>query len=194
MQPLTRCENGHYYDSQKHHSCPFCGVQNLDLDIKKTMAKRPAPTDGDLPAPGSASSPAMPGAEPADTGKTVGIYKKKTSVDPVAGWLVAIKGPDKGRDYRIVPEKNFIGRSESMDISITGDNSISRDNHAVISYNPKKNSFRIYQGESKSLVYLNDEELITPEELKAYDIIELGQTTLRFVPFCGEGFIWTEET
>jgi hypothetical protein len=39
-------------------------------------------------------------------------------------------------------------------------------------------------------VYLNDEEVTVPTELKPYDIIELGQTKLMFVPFCGEHFQW----
>lgn len=175
MQPMTRCENGHYYDAKKHLSCPFCGVQKLDLDIQKTMAKKSSPPPVDISV---------------DSGKTVGVYRRKMGIDPVVGWLVVVKGPDKGRDFRITAEKNFIGRSEMMDISINGDDSISREGHAIISYNPKNNSFRLYPGESKRLVYLNEEEVIMPEQLKAYDLIELGETTLRFIPLCGEQFQW----
>lgn len=178
MEPLTRCANGHYYDAKKHSSCPFCGVQDLDIDIKKTMAKRMGGSSGQGQG---------------EAGKTVGIFKKKLGMDPVVGWLVAIGGPERGRDFRIVSEKNFIGRSEKMDISLAGDESVSRENHAVVSYNPKNNAFRIYPGESRGLVYLNDDELVTPEELKANDIIELGQSRLMFVPFCGERFEWKQE-
>ena len=188
MEPLTRCANGHYYDSKKHTSCPFCGVQSLDIDIQKTMAKKPGTTGGDIgvtrPKGGS------PGAE---EGKTVGIFRKKLGIDPVVGWLVSIKGPERGRDYRITSERNFIGRSEKMDICIAEDESISRENHAVVSYNPKNNSFRLFPGDSKGLVYLNDDEVITPEPLKPFDVIELGQTSLMFVPFCGDSFQWEAE-
>lgn len=177
MEPLTRCLKGHYYDSKKHSSCPFCGVQDLDIDIKKTMAKRVETNSGQAPA---------------EEGKTVGMFRNKLDMDPVVGWLVAVSGPEKGHDYRIKSEKNFIGRSEKMDISIAGDESISRDNHAVVSYNPKNNVFRIFPGESRGLVYLNDEELVTPEELKANDIIEIGQSRLMFMPFCGEHFTWKQ--
>ncbi len=180
MDAMTRCDNGHYYDPQKHSSCPFCGVQNLDIDIQKTMAKRPS---------GAAEKPAAP-----DSGaKTVGVFRKKLGIDPVVGWLVAVEGPEKGNDYRITAERNFIGRSETMDISIPGDETISRENHAIVSYNPKKKSFRLFQGESRGLVYLNEEEVITPEELKPYDLIEVGETKLKFVPFCGEHFSWQEK-
>ncbi len=180
MDALTRCENGHYYDSQKHSSCPFCGVQNLDIDIKKTMAMRPNNNSG-------------PSKETGSGGKTVGVFRKKLGIDPVVGWLVAVEGPEKGNDYRITSERNFIGRSEKMDISIPGDETISRENHAIVSYNPKNNSFRFFPGESRGLVYLNDEEVITPVELNPYDQIEIGETKLKFVPFCGEQFRWKDK-
>lgn len=189
MRPLTRCENGHYYDAEKHHSCPFCGVQNLDLDIQKTMAKRSHASSGE---PGVTKP--VGGRAPGDEeGKTVGIFKKKIGFDPVVGWLVVVKGPDKGRDFRITSERNFIGRSERMDIPISGDPTVSRENHAIVSFNPKNSVFRLFPGDSKGLVYLNDDELIAPEQLKPYDKIELGETELLFVPFCGEKFLWKKE-
>jgi len=188
MEPLQRCVNGHYFDSGKHTSCPFCGVQDLDIDIQKTMAKRTSPTGGD---PG-ATRP-LSGVRPSEENKTMGIFHKKLSTEPVVGWLVAVQGPVKGNDYRIVPEKNFIGRSEAMDISITEDETISRENHAVISYNPKNNGFRLFPGDSKRLVFLNNEEVISPEPLQPYDVIELGESKLLFVPFCSERFQWIEE-
>ena len=27
MSTLTRCENGHFYDSEKHRTCPYCAMQ-----------------------------------------------------------------------------------------------------------------------------------------------------------------------
>ncbi len=182
MQSLTRCQNSHYYDAEKHMSCPYCGVQDLELDIQKTMAKRSGTNKSGFDAGNRGQTP--------EEGKTMGIYRRKMGIDPVVGWLVAIKGPAKGQDYRISSERNFIGRSEKMDISIPEDESISRETHAVVSYNPKNNSFRIFSGESKSLVYLNDEEVIAAEQLKPFDKIEVGETVLVFVPFCGENFIW----
>lgn len=174
MDSLTRCEKGHYYDSMKHSSCPFCGVQDLDIDIHKTMAKRP-----------SASEKVIK-----EENKTVGIYKKKLGLDPVVGWLVAVDGPQKGHDFRITAERNFIGRSDKMDISIPDDDSISRENHAVVSFNPKNQVFRLFPGEGKGLVYHNGDEVVTPVALAAYDFIEIGQSKLVFVPLCGDNFWW----
>ena len=69
-------------------------------------------------------------------------------IDPVVGWIVCVEGQDKGRDYRIRTERNFIGRNDSNDIVIKGDDSISRERHAIISFNPRTNSFRLAPGDS----------------------------------------------
>jgi len=186
MEPLTRCDNGHYYDAKKHTSCPFCGVQNLGIDIEQTMAKRPGNAGFEV----NVTKPLGQGRRQDESGVTRGIYKQKMGVDPVAGWLVSISGPQIGLDYRITAERNFIGRGENMDIRIVGDEAISRENHASVSYSPKNHTFRLYPGESKGLVYLNDGEVLTPELLKPFDVIEMGQTRLMFVPLCGENFHW----
>lgn len=191
---MKRCGNGHYYDERKHSFCPHCGV-NLDLNLGVTMPKRPLPSE-DLSKtqaifPSGDLGKIVPKNAPNQAGKTVAFYRKEIGLDPVVGWLVCIIGPDKGRDYRIRSERNFIGRSEKMDICINGDEEISRENHAIISYSPKKRLFRIYPGDSRGLVYLNDEEVIGAEELNPYDLIEMGKTKLMFIPFCGERFEWS---
>jgi hypothetical protein len=126
----------------------------------------------------------------ADIGATVAMVRKKMGIDPVVGWLVCVEGPEKGRDYRIRSERNGIGRGADMAICIQGDEAISRENHAYISFNPRKASFRIAPGDSRGMTYLNGEEVDVPMPLKPYDRIELGQTHLLFVPFCSESFNW----
>ena len=116
-----------------------------------------------------------------------------TGVDPVVGWLVCIKGPDRGRDYQIRSEKNSIGRSDSMDICISGDETISRADHAFVVYDPKKNTTRIQAGMSRGLIYLKGNEIVSSEVLKAYDQIEMGESVFVFVPFCGENFQWESQ-
>jgi len=196
---VKRCEKGHYYDETKHSLCPHCGV-NIDLNLGVTMPKRPNqggdmektqarfPAGNDQMGVTQAKTPSTPPRN--DDGKTVAIVRKQTGLDPVVGWLVCIEGPDRGKDYRIRSERNFIGRSEKMDINIAGDEAVSRENHAIISYSPKKKQFRVYPGDSRGLVYLNDDEVVVSDLLKPYDVIELGQTKLMFVPFCGEHFQW----
>lgn len=200
---MQRCNNGHFYDNEKYTTCPYCGVQNLN--VQATIAKRnfsPAenvgatqavshhqPEDSDFKT--VASHAVRSKVESHDEpGETVGLVKRKTGIDPVVGWLVCTAGPERGRDYRIRSEKNSLGRSETMDICLSADETISRENHAFIVFNPKNMAFRVQAGESRGLVYLNNEEVPTYADLQPYDVIELGQTKLMFVPFCGGNFQW----
>lgn len=189
---MKRCDNGHYFDSDKHTTCPSCGVANLHIEatVAKGRAGSAAQARNDLDIPTVARGQVKSDVIERDPGATVGVVRKKMGIDPVVGWLVCIEGPEKGRDYRIRSERNFVGRDPKMDICIGGDDAISRDNHAVISFNPKKNTYLLTPGEGRGIIYLNEDEVATPAELKAYDIIELGQTKLLFVPFCGENFKW----
>lgn len=127
-------------------------------------------------------------SEPEDTGKTIGIF----STTKVVGWLVCVKGSEKGKDFVLGSGRNFIGRSPSMDVSLIGDASVSRENHAVITYNPRGNNFSISYGTGHGIVYLNGEEVLAPMQLDPYDQIELGETVLIFIPFCSESFKWEE--
>lgn len=191
---MKRCDNGHYFNFEKHISCPDCGVANLHvaptipLDRAKGKTKLSYP---DLDIPTVSIGQARPAAGKREPDATVGLMRKQMGIDPVVGWLVCIKGAEKGRDYRIRSERNFIGRDPKMDICIDGDDAISRDNHAVISFNPKKNTYLLSPGASKGIIYLNEEEVAISAELKAYDMIGMGETMLLFIPFCGEDFSWS---
>ena len=189
---MKRCENGHYFDLEKHSSCPSCGVANLHIQatVAKGRAGLAPQARADLDSHTVARGQAKPAAVEHDPGATAGVVRKKMGIDPVVGWLVCIEGAEKGRDYRIRSERNFVGRGPKMDICIGGDDTISRDNHAVISFNPKKNAYLLTPGEGRGIIYLNGQEVAIPAELKAYDKVELGQTKLLFVPFCGNDFEW----
>ncbi|WPL17901.1 hypothetical protein Thiowin_02944 [Thiorhodovibrio winogradskyi] len=189
--PMKPCGKGHFFDDSAHSTCPYCGV---DLNIGATVGVSHS-VDHSLEVEASVTRAAGRASSPPqrDDGVTRHVWAEKLGgIDPVVGWLVCIAGPDKGRDFRIHSERNFIGRAPTMDIAIAGDASISRENHSVISYNPKKNRFSLAPGDSRGLVYLNDEEVLSAEVLKPYDAIELGSTKLLFVPFCNETFHWTE--
>lgn len=116
----------------------------------------------------------------------------KEDVDPVVGWLICIEGAEKGRDYRIHAENNYIGRGEKMDIRILNDTTISRDHHAVISYDPRTRVFYFSPGPGRNIVRLNNEGIFMTQKIKARDIVEIGETKLMFLPFCGEEFDWKD--
>lgn len=193
---MKRCEKGHYYDASRTPECPYCSGTSGSINLTRPINSNSGNMSKTMPLSQDSNSISKtrpletPAAKGETADKTVALFKKDTGIDPVVGWLVCVEGGDKGRDYRIHGERNFIGRSEKMDICIRGDETISREVHAIISYDMRKNIFRIYQGESKGIVYLNDEEVITAEILKPYDSIEIGKTKLLFIPFCEERFKW----
>ena len=191
---MKRCDNGHYYDDIKHTSCPTCGVADLDIQVTKKFTPQPSPVSpidasDNEPVTIPANNP-RPRPAPSDDVQTVAISSRKSGMDPVVGWLVCIEGKDKGRDYRLHSERNFVGRSNSMDVAIQGDETISRENHAIVTFNPKNKKFKLAPGDSRGLVYLNDDDVDMPMPLNAYDVIEIGETKLKFVPFCGDEHQW----
>ena len=113
--------------------------------------------------------------------------------DPVVGWLACVEGPSRGKSYTIRGGINSIGRGDRMDITITGDRTISMENHARISYSDRNNRFNLLPGDGRNIVYLNGEEVFSATPLQAYDLIDFGETKLLFVPLCGERFTWKQE-
>ena len=155
---------------------------------QKTMPPRGYGQQG-FPSPSGLGS----GISVAEGGKTVGLMQAQMGFDPVVGWLACVEGPSRGKSYTIRGGINSIGRGDRMDIVITGDLKISSENHAKISYSEKNNRFNLLPGEGRNIIYLNDEEVFSPMPLKAYDLIDFGETKLLFVPLCGERFTWKKE-
>ncbi|AZK48615.1 FHA domain-containing protein [Paenibacillus lentus] len=167
---LTRCLNGHMFSTRKHgNTCPYC---NTTLEQPSRNESRRPQVAEDMEE------------------KTMPYLGETTGIQPVTGWLVCVEGPQMGQDYRILAEKNFIGRAEEMQIRIIGDNAVSRRNHAVIVYDPKKRNFYLLPGDASGLAYHNNEAVYTPAELNAYDLIQLGRSKFVFVPLCGPHFEW----
>lgn len=121
---------------------------------------------------------------------TIGDMNQWLGLEPVVGWLVCIEGQEKGKAYELWGRINTIGRSEHMDVCIKGDQSISKENHARLGYDPKNNRFRLIPAASTNNIYLNDDVVDVPTRLHPYDVIEFGETKLAFIPFCSSRFTW----
>lgn len=188
---MMRCEEGHFFDPAKHSSCPWC-AKPLDMG----GASRPSPAEGKTrPLVAVDSAPATPprvASSPANAehGVTRRLDAQPTGISPVVGWLVCVEGPEKGRDYRLHSEKNFVGRAASMDIAIAGDDSISREKHAVVTFEPKKRTFWLHPGDASGLVYLNGEMVHSPMQINADDVIEIGKSKLVLAPFSSAKLTW----
>lgn len=190
MQQI-QCSQGHFYDPEEHTSCPHCpvaGLADFGSPTQPLSAAKPVSDRLDAVKPGADAH--TQGLKNLDEGPTVGVLKAKLGVEPVVGWLVCVEGPDRGRDYRIRAQRNFIGRDPRMDICISGDDQVSKDTHATLIYDSRSNIFRIAPGDSHGMTYLNNQSVDTPATLRPYDLIEVGATKLIFVPLCGEAFQW----
>lgn len=107
------------------------------------------------------------------------------------GWLIVISGAGRGSAFTLFSGVSTIGRGEDQIVRLDfGDNAISRENHAAIAYDPIHKGFFIGHGGKTNLVRRNDRPVLSTEELSAGDQITIGETVLRFVPFCGPDFSW----
>ena len=114
---------------------------------------------------------------------------RAAQIHPVTGWLVVVDGPGKGSSVQLGFGHNTIGRGPAMRVRLDfGDRKISRDTHTTLTYEPKGNAFYLQQG--KNLAYIDDQPVLNPVRLEAGALIGLGDTMLRFVPFCDDGFTW----
>ena len=160
---LTECANGHLYDTTQYESCPYCqgDINRVEFvapngSIGKTVGFDTPNVNMMVNTPeiGATVAPAVHRGQMEtanDTGKTVAVLQKNMKIEPIVGWIVCVEGADKGKDYRILAKNNTIGRSEKMDICIKGDTTISRENHAKIAYDMKRNTDR-----SKQYFFSND--------------------------------------
>lgn len=130
-------------------------------------------------------------------GRTVGFFSlgnstEPTNADPVVGWLVCVKGKHFGESFQIVAGRNSVGRGATNKISIRDDNSVSREKHTWITYDPKHRVFFIQPGESSGLSYLNGGTVMETKKMAARDQIEIGDGIYLLIPLCDESFSWED--
>lgn len=114
-----------------------------------------------------------------------------TEHDPVVGWLVVIAGPGRGRSLEIGAGTNSIGRAAGQKLCLNfGDLQVSREKHALLTYDPRSRRFFLNNGEVRNLTYIENEVVLAPVELKGGETVTVGNTQLRFVRFCDSDFSW----
>ncbi len=91
------------------------------------------------------------------------------------GWLVALTGELKGRDFRLTPGKNLIGTSANCEVVLTDQYMSAR--HATVNY--EEGRFTFTDLDSTNGSYVN-EKRVAREELIDNDKIRLGRTELKF--------------
>ena len=167
MSNLIRCEKGHVFSKRIYgNTCPGCNA------IVREQGDKLAQNENQY----------------FDNG--LQYAGELEVIDPVVGWLVCIVGPQIGRDYKLISEKNFIGRAEDMHVQILGDNKIARRNHASIAYDPLTRKSTLIPGDSSELVYLNNTAIYQPQELSQHNVLQFGNSKFIYIPLCGEHWEW----
>ena len=156
----------------------------------------PVPQDGEQPAGAEREEEKtrLVGGRRADEKRAA---EDRAMDDPVVGWLVVVEGPGKGHAMQLGYGSNPLGRGATDRVKLDfGDDQISRNGHAVVTYDPRGRQFYVQHGGGTNLTYLGDQPVLAPVELPALSHIGIGNTILRFVPLCGAEFDWqdTEES
>jgi hypothetical protein len=111
------------------------------------------------------------------------------------GWLAVVRGPGRGATFTLYAGVSTIGRGSDQSVQLDfGDTSISRTQHAALAYDPEQRSFYVGHGGKANLVRLNNRPVLSTEPLNAGDTLRIGETELRFIPLCDQGFSWDDDT
>lgn len=133
----------------------------------------------------------------ADQSRTV-MVDSSTTPDaplPVVGWIVATDGPCKGTELRLHAGMNLIGRGPENDVCMRWDETVSVRNNSAIAYNADERRFFLSHVTGHGPTRLNGREVLRGQcELQALDRLVIGETSFVFVPLCGPGFCWEDET
>jgi hypothetical protein len=175
---ILKCEKGHFFDDVKYKTCPHCSELLPEGEEVKTVSHT---------APSGLAKEQLNALISEE--KTVALSANEPGVDPVVGWIVCMGGAENGRDYRIHSGRNSVGRSLKMDISIIGDDAITRDNHCYVVYDPQSGYFFIVPGMGTN-TYLNGVRLARPSRLDDDDKIQIGDSHFCFIAYCKGTRTW----
>lgn len=206
---ILKCENGHWYDPNINQNCPHCkrnreklslAVETVEEDDKTVSIAEMDISLGEQLGSIIIDETAKNGiiqdaysSEGVDDDKTISFgFFGISKVPPVTGWLVCLTGEEKGKDFRLHTDKNFIGRSAVMDIALIDDKLISRDRHCSLTYDPKGNEFYL-SPEGGNVVYHNGNAVENAVKMRVGDIIKIGETELQFIPYCEEDRRWGKD-
>lgn len=173
---LIKCENEHYYDSDKFDSCPHCANIMADVKVNDILGNNQKKIDTVIP--------------------DQAILKdyKKIGHRRVAGWLVCTEGEMQGESFTLYEGVNHIGRAPHMDVALFREPTVSRENHAIITYENSTNTFTLSVEPDTVAPVLYNDTLVKKsfsQTLSARDILTLGECQLYFIPFCDEHFNWS---
>lgn len=211
---LTICRNGHRYDPSLTSECPECAVltSGVTLDegtielnhfnnagpdfIGETLDLNRGSETFALNDNMNMNATMNVNNGPEEYGATMAVNTAGQFVSKkeqrTTGWLVCIDGPEKGKDYHLHNDNNYIGRNSGNDVCIAADATVSGSKHCVVTYDREERIFYVGLASGGSIVRLNGKPVLMTQELKSGDRLKIGQGTFLFVPLCGESFEWED--
>lgn len=197
---MIKCPNGHKYNNKKHSHCPHCGV-NVDLNIvqnfKKnqndTLRKRQASQDIDAEERTVLSEQQTIMSHETHTGDNPTVMSvvsrdeaKKEEVY-LHGWLVAIEGANRNKDYRLNDGNNNFGID--YDGKFNGDSSGKILAMKYFSLEPKGNNLELCVLGTEN-VYVNGETVVNSCIVTDIDKIKVRGNEFVLQTFKGGIFKW----
>jgi hypothetical protein len=110
-------------------------------------------------------------------GLCIGLLIGLAQVVLKEAWLRVEKGFRSGRELMLSKDVTTIGRAESCDLGLFGDNKIEKIHARILL---KNNRYMLDDEETPTGTYLNDERVEGPTALRSGDTIRVGNSVLVF--------------
>lgn len=110
-------------------------------------------------------------------GLCIGLLIGLAQVFLKEAWLKVIQGFRPGRELLLAKDETTIGRAESCDLGLFGDNTIERLHARILLQNQR---YLLADAETPSGTFLNEERISQPTPLKSGDKIRVGKSVIEF--------------
>ncbi len=110
-------------------------------------------------------------------GLCIGLFIGLAQVVLKEAWLKVAKGFRAGRELLLAKDETTVGRAESCDLGLFGDNGIERLHARILL---KNNRYLLADADTPGGTFLNDQRISKPTPLKSGDVIRVGNSAIEF--------------
>jgi len=110
-------------------------------------------------------------------GLCIGLMVGLAQVFLKEAWIKVAQGFRAGRELMLSKDETTIGRAESCDLGLFGDNTIEKIHARIVL---KDNRYLLADAETPNGTFLNNERIGKPAPLKSGDVIRVGNSVIEF--------------
>ncbi|MGB7240986.1 MAG: FHA domain-containing protein [Sulfitobacter sp.] len=125
-----------------------------------------------------------------------GLFPAAAQVNDIkfpVGWLLVSEGPGRGGCFMLAAGSTSVGLGSDVSVHLGfGDESIPSGSHIQIDFDAETSMFLLRPNNQTVEILLNGDALTKDQPLNSHDNILIGETTLLFLPLCGDDFDWAE--